>query len=683
MRRFVSLYLEFFELVSFISTNTFYIKIYGKLFKKTRLMKCFFVFVLDEVNKKAEKIASNNKLTMAAAISEKDKTVADLKKKNDALNKETERLTGLLKQSERKRRKQKIVYEKNMENLSIRLADFENNLRKEQKEIQELITKKDKQIKVREELSKTLREKLAQQHCSQCGYPNAKAAMVDLDWELEIDDERNEVIKKLPPLDLPPPEEPININHRPFRPKSKLSPVMEESEVSFGSASLRSIHADLNPGRFHAALTASLSLLDEADGSETPTNSGEDVASGTKSNEERLSPNIENSSSSPPASCSSATCSSANSPATEKKTGMQDGGNKKLTNGNEVIMSDVLSSFCDRLCLNTLKLVNEKVAGRPKVTIKKEHQQQPTHSSPKRSISPTISMQQSPCLQLFSMGIVIKSLEKAKMELERCSLDDTSSPAVNTTEKEKILDYPDIIQRNSVLRDRDELLRSSAVKFANSFIPNNFTVQLLNEEVSNNPSLFNTKSERPDSRSNPDTVSSMLSVSQNELPTKVDLDETGELDDNEDADVNSIMVNGNLNETEGTQSPANGSKKKKKKKKKKRKSTGSSSDSECGSSLPAPPLPVVQNGSCEVISKDSCDFDADISTFERIKSPAEDKFSLMLDEQLDVLDEVSPVFPTDSGVAGTKYEILGQLNDQQQLTTVDTINEPTTETTKM
>jgi len=144
-------------------------------------MKCFFVFVLDEVNKKAEKIASNNKLTMAAAISEKDKTVADLKKKNDALNKETERLTGLLKQSERKRRKQKIVYEKNMENLSIRLADFENNLRKEQKEIQELITKKDKQIKVREELSKTLREKLAQQHCSQCGYPNAKAAMVDLD----------------------------------------------------------------------------------------------------------------------------------------------------------------------------------------------------------------------------------------------------------------------------------------------------------------------------------------------------------------------------------------------------------------------------------------------------------------------------------------------------------------------
>lgn len=189
---------------------------------------------------------------------------APLEKDKAWFEREVQRLTCLLKLSERKRKRQKTIYEKNMESLEVKMMDFETSLRKEQKEIQKLISRKDQQIRVREELTKALQHQLELQHCKQCGYPNS-AKKFDLEWEINIGND-SDAVKKLPPLSLPVALNPPSVSfHKPFRPKSKLSPVAEESEVTFGS-NLRHVHADLNPKRFHAVLSASLQLIRNDDG---------------------------------------------------------------------------------------------------------------------------------------------------------------------------------------------------------------------------------------------------------------------------------------------------------------------------------------------------------------------------------------------------------------------------------
>ncbi|XP_057289351.1 serine-rich adhesin for platelets-like [Hydractinia symbiolongicarpus] len=189
---------------------------------------------------------------------------APLEKDKSWFEREVQRLTCLLKLSERKRKRQKTIYEKNMESLEVKMMDFETSLRKEQREIQKLISRKDQQIRVREELTKALQHQLELQHCKQCGYPNS-AKKFDLEWEINIGND-SDAVKKLPPLSLPVALNPPSVSfHKPFRPKSKLSPVAEESEVTFGS-NLRHVHADLNPERFHAVLSASLQLIRNDDG---------------------------------------------------------------------------------------------------------------------------------------------------------------------------------------------------------------------------------------------------------------------------------------------------------------------------------------------------------------------------------------------------------------------------------
>lgn len=178
------------------------------------------------------------------------------------LQREVEKLTNLLQLSERKRFNQKILYDKNLENLHEKLADFEGVLNKERKEIQQILQKKEQQIKVREDLAKALQGKLDNRYCRQCGYPSSKNQF-DTDWEIGIDDgKKTDRYRKLPPLSLPLPEilPNVSFSNRLSSSKSKLSPVAEECEVA-SSSYLRNIHADQTPDRFHAVLTASLECL--------------------------------------------------------------------------------------------------------------------------------------------------------------------------------------------------------------------------------------------------------------------------------------------------------------------------------------------------------------------------------------------------------------------------------------
>lgn len=186
--------------------------------------------------------------------------------RNISLQKDVDRLTALLQLSERKRHNQKIVYDKNLENLYEKLADFENILLKEQKDVQLLLQKKEQQLKVREDLANSLQCRLEGQYCSQCGYPSSKNKF-DTDWEIDISDsEEKSKIHKMPSLSLPARDTLplVTFSNRPSHFKTKLSPVNEECEVT-ASSYLRNIHADQTPGRFHAVLTASLECLQVSD----------------------------------------------------------------------------------------------------------------------------------------------------------------------------------------------------------------------------------------------------------------------------------------------------------------------------------------------------------------------------------------------------------------------------------
>lgn len=526
---------------------------------------------------------------MSSLVEVNDKENMDMQIKHDQLSKEIERLNNLLKQSERKRRKQKVVYEKNMENLSIKLAEFEKNLRREQKEIKDTIDKKDKQIKVREELTRLIREKLEQQHCSQCGHPNSFKAFPELDWQLESDEESQEAIKTLPPLDLPPPDITANIgftNHRPFRPKSKLSPVAEESESTFAS-SLRNIHADLNPNRFHAALTASLNFLQEDDGVEIPAN--------------YLSEQSEQSSRSP--------TNDSNIYDMTDNSEMADKSDKAINPP-----AAILSSFCETLSLNTMKLVNNNLL--------KESPRDKTKSLQLKSDTTAH-------LESFCFRVVRDSFLNAKLELARNSM--------------KIKDQNLTANKSTTLKikkteNRDERLRLAAVKVVDTFLTNDLTYTLICEsvkkkdaindvgdypEVSNSDVASANDAHLIDSSSTSDfkkkrEVSKKIPFHTTDPPNQYDQLYVGTPESSIERN-SSMIVDSTTELTQQRESSV--AKKKKKKKKKKRKS------------LETP----IENG--KSVSED---FNRHLATSEceRTKSPAEDKYSLLLEERLDFLDEL-------------------------------------------
>ena len=68
---------------------------------------------------------------------------------------EVEKLKTFLQLSERRRLNQKLLYDKNLENLHEKLADFERTLLKEQKQVQARLQSKDQQIRVQVRLSWT------------------------------------------------------------------------------------------------------------------------------------------------------------------------------------------------------------------------------------------------------------------------------------------------------------------------------------------------------------------------------------------------------------------------------------------------------------------------------------------------------------------------------------------------
>ena len=416
-------------------------------------------------------------------------TLFELKKKNESLEMEVERLTNLCKKSERKRRKQKVVYEKNMENLSIRLTDFETNLRREQKEIQELIANKDDQIKVRDDLVKSLRDKLAQH-----GYREGTSDVVVQRLEINtIDgDERvkeEEIVRQLPQLDLPPPEEKPNIaftDHRPFRPKSKLSPVAEESELSFGS-SLRDIHADLTPDRFHAALTASLSLLNEdedeeveevelcvnsAGGVETPANSIGDLTE----DKAICSNNLQSTTTSTETDYLNVQCDNTMvdnvtlkpGNGTVEPTSFQTSSDK-LMNAKRPV-SDSLSSFCDRLLSDALKFANENIVFKPKSSV----------STP--TLTPLQTCTSRRCVETFSSNLIQQSFAAALSELTFSMMNnkdtDHTSPSSSTVEDISHIEHEEV--RDS---ERSTKLRTAASKVADSFFSDNFLVKSLHQEI--------------------------------------------------------------------------------------------------------------------------------------------------------------------------------------------------------
>ena len=425
-----------------------------------------------------------------------DKTmVSELKKKNESLEMEVERLTNLCKKSERKRRKQKVVYEKNMENLSIRLTDFETNLRREQKEIQELIATKDNQIKVRDDLVQSLRDQLEQLRCSKQGITSdvvIKQQQLEGNTTITDDDDEkvkdDESVRQLPQLDLPPPEEKPNISftdHRPFRPKSKLLPVAEESELSFGS-SLRGIHADLTPDRFHAALTASLSLLNEDEeeeveevdlsvnnsAGETPANSVDDLTedkaccssvSDLSSTQTETDLNLQ-----------SAILENANlkdENCTSEPTLFQVAKKSSVEpiNGKRVAVSDSLSSFCDRLLSDALKFANENIMFKPKLA------DTPSSTPPQQTCSARR------CVETFSSDLIQQSFSAALSELTFSMINskDTNT-SVEQTAKSSSREVSHFEEQEN---NRNTKLHTAAAKVADSFFSNNFIVKSLHQDI--------------------------------------------------------------------------------------------------------------------------------------------------------------------------------------------------------
>jgi len=181
----------------------------------------------------------------------------ELRKKKEHLEKEVTRLSTLLKKSERNNNKQKMVYNKNMENLGLKMIEFEKSLLQEQATIKKLLQNKDKDIKSKDEKLDELQHIINEIQCETCGCTKEQNDE-STDVEIPIDNIDEESIRTLPPLSLPVTSALPNVSfNRPFRRKSKLSPVAEEAELSF-SSNLRHVHADTNPEKFHALLTSRL-----------------------------------------------------------------------------------------------------------------------------------------------------------------------------------------------------------------------------------------------------------------------------------------------------------------------------------------------------------------------------------------------------------------------------------------
>ena len=188
------------------------------------------------------------------------------------LEEEVSRLKQLLVNCNKQCRKQDTVYERSIASLGNKMLEFEKCLQREQTAIQNILREKDEYIRNKEEYIKSLEGKLKLQLCQKCDIKIGNGIMTESAKFISLDDENNfdDALKcngdtiKLPKLSLPVSNPYPNINFyssRYFRKKSKLSPVAEESEITFNS-SLRHVHADLNPEFFHAAVTSRL-LSDE------------------------------------------------------------------------------------------------------------------------------------------------------------------------------------------------------------------------------------------------------------------------------------------------------------------------------------------------------------------------------------------------------------------------------------
>ena len=184
------------------------------------------------------------------------------------LEQEVSRLKQLLLNCNKKCKKQNTVYEKSIASLGNKMLEFEKCLQREQTAIQNILQEKEEYIRNKEEYIKSLEGKLKLQLCQKCdikignGIMTESAKFITLGDENSFDDalKCNGDAIRLPKLSLPISNPLPNINFhssRYFRKKSKLSPVAEESEVTFNS-SLRHVHADLNPEFFHAAVTSRL-----------------------------------------------------------------------------------------------------------------------------------------------------------------------------------------------------------------------------------------------------------------------------------------------------------------------------------------------------------------------------------------------------------------------------------------
>lgn len=190
------------------------------------------------------------------------------------LEEEVSRLKQLLVNCNKQCRKQDTVYERSIASLGNKMLEFEKCLQREQTAIQNILREKDEYIRNKEEYIKSLEGKLKLQLCQKCDIKIGNGIMTESAKFISLDDENNfdDALKcngdtiKLPKLSLPVSNPYPNINFyssRYFRKKSKLSPVAEESEITFNS-SLRHVHADLNPEFFHAAVTSRLLSDDDA-----------------------------------------------------------------------------------------------------------------------------------------------------------------------------------------------------------------------------------------------------------------------------------------------------------------------------------------------------------------------------------------------------------------------------------
>ena len=190
------------------------------------------------------------------------------------LEEEVSRLKQLLVNCNKQCRKQNAVYERSIASLGNKMLEFEKCLQREQTAIQNILREKDDYIRNKDEYIKLLEGKLKLQLCQKCDIKIGNGIMTESAKFISLDDENNfdDALKcngdtiKLPKLSLPVSNPLPNISFhssRFFRKKSKLSPVAEESEVTFNS-SLRHVHADLNPEFFHAAVTSRLLSDDDA-----------------------------------------------------------------------------------------------------------------------------------------------------------------------------------------------------------------------------------------------------------------------------------------------------------------------------------------------------------------------------------------------------------------------------------